>query len=194
MAWKSLDDYLLIECSCCPINIEQYIKTICSCETEKMMNVILWGPLCDSRRNNFSITTPPRWRETKPSKFEWNSGGRYSFQSESVLFWVPPLKIGWSEEERRSLFPNQTGGKASALPRSASQCVVLQWIIKPFERSGSSLSCARMVHRNTRDTLFFLLSLKSIFFLLLAAQWRRVEGQILTRNELSLFTALTLVV
>lgn len=57
-----------------------------------------------------------------------------------VIYFEFPLKIGWREEGYRLLFPNQMGGQGSALPRSASQCVVLlQWIIKPFESSAFSL-------------------------------------------------------
>ena len=47
------------------------------------------------------------------------------------------------------------GGQGSALPRSASQCVVLlQWIIKPSERSASSffpLICMYSTQKHTKS-------------------------------------------
>lgn len=92
--------------------------------------------------------------------------------SQSMFYFeFPPLKIGWRGEGYCLLFPNQTGGQGSALPRSASQCVVvLQWIIKPFERSVSSLHTdmhVRYTDSTLNQTLFLshILTIKNKQFI-----------------------------
>lgn len=69
---------------------------------------------------------------------------------QKVIYFEFPLEIGWRDEGYHLLFSKQAGGQGSVLPRSASQCVVLlQWIIKPFERSAASSFLSDMHVRYT---------------------------------------------